>query len=269
MTKRSLALTLFIAGAAGLLVLRQSVTEAQITNPQPTPAADELQSVTLVFGAKDMEPAKWDGSASIAKGKIEKIAGYHFTSDSRIHGDAWECATHAWAPFSGGMHPNEKPQPQPTMVETIGITILFRAPADAELHIKVPKGEFSFRPMDVPESEGIFPLGATVEIYRTPLVEQVTGSDYENDYPALADDGASLWLSWQGYKSESDQVFLRNYSGGRWGDRITVTENPADVFMSGVSAAHGKATVVWSERDGENWRLKARSFGAAPARRRL
>ena len=117
--KRSLALTVGIAGAAALLLLRQSSTQAQITNPQPAPAADELQSVTLVFGAKDMEPAKWDGSASIAKGRIEKIAGYHFTRDSRINGNAWECATHAWAPFSGGMHPNEKPQPQPTMVETI------------------------------------------------------------------------------------------------------------------------------------------------------
>src|SRR5260370_25876112 len=119
--------------------------------------------------------------------------------------------------------------------------------------------------MDPPESAGIFPLGATVEIYRTPLVEQVTGSDYENDYPALAGGGPSLWLSWQGSQGESDQVFLRSYSGGRWGDRITVTDNPADVFMSGVSAAHGKATVVWSERDGENWRLKARTFGPAGA----
>jgi hypothetical protein len=264
-TKRSLALILAFAGAAGLLILRQSVTQAQITNPQPTPAADELQSVTLVFGSKDMEPAKWDGSASISKGAIEKIAGYHFTKDSRINAGSWECSTHPWAPFAGGMHPNEKPQPQPTMVETIGVTIDFFAPADALLTIKVPKGEFSFRPMDVPESEGIFPLGATVEVYRTPLVEQVTNTDYENDYPALAADGASLWLSWQGYKNENDQVFLRQYSGERWGERITVTEKPADVFMSGVSAAKGKATVVWSERDGENWRLKARTFGAGGA----
>src|SRR5436309_7727069 len=237
--KRSLVLTLCLAGAAAILLLRQSSTQAQITNPQPAPAADELQSVTLVFGSKDMEPAKWDGQASIAKGRIEKIAGYHFTSASRINGNGWECATYPWAPFSGGMHPNEKPQPQPTMVETIGVTIEFRAPADALLNIKVPKGEFSFRPMDVPEVEGIFPLGATVEVYRTPLVEQVTGSDYENDYPALAADGASLWLSWQGYKNESDQVFLRNYIAGRWGERITVSDKPADVFMSGVSAAKG------------------------------
>ena len=72
--KRSFLLTLCVAGAAGLLFLRQSSTQAQITNPQPAPSADQLQSVTLVFGAKDMEPAKWDGSASIANGKIEKIS---------------------------------------------------------------------------------------------------------------------------------------------------------------------------------------------------
>jgi len=50
-----------VAGGAGLLLLRQSATQAQITNPQPAPGADELQAVTLVFGSKDMEPAKWDG----------------------------------------------------------------------------------------------------------------------------------------------------------------------------------------------------------------
>ena len=161
------------------------------------------------------------------------------------------------------MHPNEKPQPQPTMVETVGVTIRFRAPADAELHIKVPKGEFSFRPMDMPEAEGIFPLAATVEVYRTPLVEQVTDSEYEDDYPALAADGDSLWLSWQGYKNESDQVFLRNYSGGRWGERITVTEKPADIFMSGVSACQwegdrGLVRARWRELASEGPQLQHR-----------
>src|SRR5262249_10727851 len=149
-----------------------------------------------------------------------------FTGESRIVGDGWVCSSHPWAPFAAGMHPNEKPQPQPTMVEPIGVTIEFRAPADALLHVKGPTAEFAFRPMDVPEVEGIYPLAATVEVYRTPLMEQVTGSDYENDYPSLASDGASVWMSWQGYKNESDQVFLRRYSGGRWGERITVTEKP-------------------------------------------
>src|SRR5262249_56562621 len=70
LTKRSVALVFAFAGAVGLLILRQSVTQAQITNPQPTPAANELQSITLVFGSKDMEPAKWDGSPSISNDSI-------------------------------------------------------------------------------------------------------------------------------------------------------------------------------------------------------
>src|SRR5215471_17286994 len=242
MKKPSLVLVVCLALGIALLLFRQSPTQAQITNPQPAPAADELQAITLVFGSKDMAPAKWDGSASIANGKIEKVIGHHFTSDCKIvDGNGWECGSHPWAPFAAGMHPNEKPMPQPTMVEPVGVTIQFRAPADAELHIKVPKGEFSFRPLDLPEAEGIFPLNATVEVYRTPVVNNVTDSEYEDDYPALAADGNTLWLAWQGYKNENDQVFLRSYSGGRWGERITVTDRPADVFMSGVSAAHGKA----------------------------
>jgi len=69
-----------------------------------------------------------------------------------------------------------------------------------------------------------------------------------------------LWLAWQGYKSDSEQVFLRRYAGGAWGERMTVTEKPAEVFMTGVAVAGGKPTVIWSGREGANWNLKARTF---------
>ncbi|MEO7649087.1 MAG: hypothetical protein ABIZ80_01345, partial [Bryobacteraceae bacterium] len=261
---RSLLLALCAVSIAGLLLWNQNKTvSGQITVPQPAPAADELQSVTLIFGSKDMTPARWDGSAGISRGRIEKITGYHFGNDASVDGTSWKCATHPWSAFSGGMHPNEKPQPQPTPNQTIGVTIAFRAPADAELQVKVPKGEFSFRPMDIPEAEGIFPLGATVEVYRTPIVQQISQSDHENDYPSMAVDGSSVWVAWQGYKSENDQVFLRRSTAGQWGERMTVTERPADVFMTGVAAANGKATIVWSERDGTNWHLKSRTAGTS------
>ncbi|MEO7649421.1 MAG: DUF3604 domain-containing protein, partial [Bryobacteraceae bacterium] len=57
--------------------------------------------------------------------------------------------------------------------------------------------------------------------------------------------------------------FLRRSSAGQWGERMTVTERPADVFMTGISAANGKATIVWSERDGTNWHLKSRTAGTS------
>src|SRR5581483_11496314 len=259
MSNRPLVLLAGAITAAGILFWQRSVTSAQITNPQPAPAADELQAVTLIFGAKDAEPASWNGSASLSTGTIERIKGYHFTSESKIDGNSWTCATHPWGPFSGGMHPDERPQPEPTPNEPIGVTIEFRAPADAELRIKVPKGDFSFRPMDVPPDGGIFPLTATVEVYRTPPMSKLTDATHENDYPSLATEGKNAWLAWQAYKKESEEILLRRQAGGQWSEPITVTEKPGDLFGTGVAAAGGKATVVWSAREGDSWNLKART----------
>jgi hypothetical protein len=247
-----------------LLVWKQSSSQAQITNPQPAPTASQTQSFTLIFGSKDPAPAKWDGSVSVSKGMITEIRGHHFTQSCKVlPGNKWECATHPWGPFAGGMHPNEKPQPQPTPMEPVGITILAKAPPDAEFLVEVPRGNFHFRPMDVPETGGIFPLQASVELYRTPLVQQVTDGEYEDDYPAIATDGDSVWLAWQGYKNESEHVFLRRYVNGAWRDRMTVTEKPGDIFQPAVVASGGRATVTWSERDGENWHVKARHWSGS------
>jgi len=145
------------------LLIRTATSSAQLAGPQPSSADGDLQAVTLIFGSKDPLPAKWDGSATLSAGRIERIVGHHFNEAAKIlPGNAWECSTSAWGQFSGGMHPNEKPQPQPTPVEATGVTIYFRAPAGAEFSIKVPRGEFSFRPADIPETEGIFPLNAMV-----------------------------------------------------------------------------------------------------------
>jgi hypothetical protein len=261
-SRLSLLTILFVAGFA--LVYQLATTQAgQITNPQPAPAEAELQSVTLVFGAKDTEPSKWDGSVTISKGRVERVAGYHFDDNAKIlDGNAWSCSTYVWGAFSGGMHPNEKPQPQPTQVQTTGVTIYFRAPADAELTVKVPKGEFRFRPMDVPETEGIFPLSAMVEVYRTPVVETLTTAEDEDDFPALAADGDRMWLSWVAYKDKGDRVMLRSWENGAWGKPETVNEKPGDVFMTAVAAAGGKPMVVWSaQADGKGFQLKSRFPG--------
>ena len=61
---------------------RETSASAQVTNPQPTPAADQLQSITLVFGAKDVQPTAWDGSVALSTGSIERLAGYHFNDES-------------------------------------------------------------------------------------------------------------------------------------------------------------------------------------------
>jgi hypothetical protein len=262
MRTRFLLLLLPVLGAV-LLLNRSAPTRAnQITNPQPVAAADELQAVTLIFGSKDIQPSPWDGSVSLSQGKIERLAGYHFNEEARIAGtDSWVCSSYAWGAFSGGMHPNEKPQPHPTAMQTCGVVIYYRAPPTAEFHVKVQKGEFTFRPTDIPQTEGIFPLGALVEVYRSAVVEKATTAEYEDDFPSLAADGDRLWLAWVAYRDKADRVFLRSYENGAWGNTIEVTDKPGDIFGASVAVAGGKPLVIWSEREESGLQLKARSPG--------
>lgn len=260
---RKPVLTLCLIASAAFITwrLNTKAVAAQITNPQPAPAADDLQSLTMIFGSKDAAPSAWDGAVSISAGKIEKLEGYHFTRQCSIDGLAWKCGTHPWGVFAGGMHPNEKPQPQPTPLEPIGVTVLFRSPPDAQLSVKVPKGEFSFRPMDIPETEGIYPLQASVEVYRTPVVQALTESSFHDDYPSIAADGERLLVSWLGYRNKADTVFLRVRAGASWSERLQVSENSGDFFGSAVvPLPSNKAMVIWSAHEGENWRLKARIY---------
>ena len=87
-----------VLGACASL-LQRTPSRAQdsipLTNPQPAPAADDLQSVTLVFGSKDVVPTRWDGSACISTGRIEKIEGWHFNAAAKVNGNAGEWSTSA------------------------------------------------------------------------------------------------------------------------------------------------------------------------------
>ena len=255
----ALAASIFVA----FFIWGRAAERRPITLPQPAPGADELQSVTLVFGWKDMQPAPWDGSIAIAKGKIEKLVGHHFTTDATIDGTTWKAATHPWTPFAGGMHPNESPQPHASMVQTIGVTVHYRAPADAVFTVTVPKGTFSFRTMDIPHTGGIFPLQASVEVYRTPVVETVTNADYENDYASVATAGDKVWTVWQGYKDEKDRIFARVRQNNTWGERMEVSQKAGDLFGTAVAASGKQVMVAWSEHEGDEWHLRARMHDGA------
>ncbi len=259
MKTRAAALIVFLLSLA-FIGLRTTQTQAfQATNPQPTPPEKELQSITLVFGSKDTKPTDWDGSVAISKGEIVRLLGYHFTADHSVSNNSWKCGTYEWGSFNAGMHPNEKGQPQPTPMQPCGVTILFRAPGDARFTVKVPTGEFTFRPMDVPEGEGIFPLGATIEVTRSATAELATTAAYQDDFPSIAADGDRMWLSWVAYKDKADRVFLRSQLNGVWTEPIEINEKPADIFMTAVAVSAGKPVVVWSEKEPKGFQLKART----------
>ncbi len=260
---RLLTLSCLALLLTGIAVTRRGAAPPVALASPAAGDSETLRAVTLIFGEKDNQPTRWDGSAAISAGRIERVAGYHFTRNSKISGASWECSTHPWPAFAHEMWPSERPQPRAYPMIPIGVTIYYRAPAGAALQVKLPQGEFSFSLAEVPEAGGIFPLNARVDVRRSPVVERVTDAEYEDDYPSIAADGDTMWVAWQGYRDEADRVFLRRYQGGRWDNRLEVTEKPGDVFMTGIAAAAGSASVMWSERDGDFWHLKARRYDGA------
>src|ERR1041385_2307217 len=181
------------------------------------PSMEGLQALTLVFGAKDNQPTKWDGTATLTGGTIERIAGYHFTRESKIIGDSgWQASTHPWPAFAHEMFPTERPQPRATPLETIGVTIYYRAPETVSMKIDCADGQgFSFRLADVPREGSMYAYAARVEVRRSPVVQQISFADTEDDYGSIAVDGDAVWIAWQSYRDKADTVLLRGYKNGR------------------------------------------------------
>lgn len=254
---------LLLAGIGLCRVWHTSPLIAVLADEAEAPSLERLHAVTLVFGEKDDQPANWDGSVSISVGSIQRIAGYHFTAKSRIvNGNAWECATHPWPAFSHEMWPSERPQPRPNPVIPIGVTIYYEAPPSATISVSLKgRGEFSFKPDELPPINSIYPLHAQVEVRRSPVVQRLTDDEFDDDYPSIAADGDSFFVAWAAYKKEKgDQIFLRRLQNGKWSNRLTVTDAPGDLFGTAIAASRGKVTTIWSEHQGEDWHLKARDF---------
>ena len=218
-----------------------------------------LRALNIEFGIKDHEPQTWDGSLSIDKGEIVDLRGHQFKEEESIGPDhSWVARTDPWVRPTGGMHPHELPFPLSTRVQTVGVTLYYRAPEDATVSVKTVNGDFFFKPADLPASDAMHILSTKVELRRVPPVEAVTTDEYEDDYPAMAmaADG-SLSLAWIGYRDENDQVFMRERANGTWGDIASVTGASGD--LQGLEVAYGRdgaLHLVWAKRFDGDWHLQ-------------
>ena len=217
-----------------------------------------LRALNIEFGIKDAEPQTWDGSLTLDKGEIVDLRGHQFKTGESIGADhSWVARTDPWIRPTGGMHPHELPFPHVTRVQTVGVTLYYRAPDDATVSVKTVNGDFFFKPAHLPASDAMHILSTKVEVRRVPPVEAVTTDEYEDDYPSMvmSDDG-TLSLAWIGYENENDQVFVRDRSEDSWGEIEAVADASGD--LQGLAAAYdrdGTLHLVWTKRFGGEWRL--------------
>ncbi|MCL5746085.1 MAG: hypothetical protein M1541_19510, partial [Acidobacteria bacterium] len=97
----------------------------------------------------------------------------------------------------------------------------------------------------------------------SPVAVTAVGHEYrQDDLPSItASPDGSLWVAWLSFSGERDDIGLRRFQNGRWGNLLWVPGVSGDVWLPQVAAdsAHG-VRVVWSQQVKGNWDLYARHF---------
>ena len=96
-------------------------------------------------------------------------------------------------------------------------------------------------------------------------VESVGTELRSDDLPdiAAAADG-TLWLVWMSHSDRRDEISLRQYQEGKWGNVILVPGGSGDVWLPQVAVdGENRPWVIWSARRNDNWDLYARAYDPA------
>src|SRR4051812_39101983 len=82
--------------AAGLTIAATVSLYPQSRKPAPAETMVRGAAYRILLGVGESEPASWDGSISVAPGKIAQIRGFRFSGKDTTDGaSSWNASTHA------------------------------------------------------------------------------------------------------------------------------------------------------------------------------
>lgn len=260
-------------------MLRLFITLLAATFAWPVLAADV--GVRIRFGLTDKAPTKWDGTISVAPGKIERLDGWRFENGDQASGTTgWKAATR---PLSVRRSNNAKKTGKGrggngNMADNGVILLLADVTDSSVVKVKTEQGDFEFKLADISYGKFIEQLNGAVDVERVAATRPLSSGRNDDDYPALtvAPDGTAFatWISFtpgldrderaQRYEKEpadfaflakapgGDQIWLRVQKNGAWGEPVAVTPGHADIYKCSVAVdGKGRAWIFWSEN--QNW----------------
>ena len=244
------------------------------------PAAAQTMGVRVVLGLTDKAATTWDGSVSVDRGKVGSIDGWRFEGEDAVNGASWRAATRPIRLFGGGR------QGQPPIVANGVIIWLTQAEESAQLRVKTAQGEFTVDLAEIPFGKSVRRLDDRVTVDRVPPAARLTTTPDEQDYPAAAaDKNGNLWLACLEFKHHpdhdriranfrerppkfddmkaapgGDQVMLKRFSQGAWGEPMAITPPGGDLYRPAVAVdGSGRTWVFWSANEKGNFDLWARA----------
>jgi hypothetical protein len=243
----------------------------------------------IVLGVDDKESTAWDGSVTVTPGKVTSIQGYRFTDgDSTDSKSSWKVSTRR-SVGAGAAAKAKAKAPERVLDNGVLVAVSGEDPA-ARIDIKTTQGAFSFRAQEVPFGVEKEFLNGRALVDRVPVTLQLTTSEEEQDFPAIAQSGDSVYVSYvefvHGDRSlelarqltkapedfdslarpvGGDQVFLLTYSKSKrtWSEPVAVSAPKRDVMRTAVAVDGQKRVwVFWSANKDGNFDIYAKSFAA-------
>ena len=240
---------------------------------------DAAVGVRLVLGLTDQSETKWDGSAVAHNARIASMEGWRFDADDALAaGNSWRISTHRVRLFGGAAALT------PPFVGN-GVVIWLADERDnADLAVKTAQGEFTVRLSEIPYGRMQHYLNGRVMADRLPPVSRITSTADEQDYPAAATDkNGNVWLAYLEFKHHprhdelranlkaapkdfsaykeppgGDQILLRKYAGGAWGEPVAISKTGGDVYRPAVAAdGSGRVWVFWPGIENGNYQMWA------------
>ncbi len=231
--------------------------------------------VRVLLGLMDREGKKWDGSASIDRGKITKIDPWRFGKDDEISSDgSWKLSTASVLSF---MHLVQRQTPP---VGPNGVILwLTGEDESSEISVKTARGSFSFKLADLPYGKFHYALEGNAAADRLPPSWRLTDSPDEQDYPAAAvTPNGDIWLAYVEFKhhpdhdklrapfkeppkdlselsapAKGDQILVKRFTGNRWEDPIAITPPGGDLYRPAIAVdGSGRPWVFWSANQSTN-----------------
>ena len=237
--------------------------------------------VRVLLGMMDRQAEKWDGSASIDRGRISKVDPWRFGKDDDIASDgSWKLSTGPVLSFFRLVERQSSP------VGPNGIILWFTGEDESsQISVKTAKGSFSFRLSDVPYGKFHYALDGNAAVDRIPPSWRLTDSPDEQDYPAAAvAPNGDIWLAYVEFRHRpdhdklrapfkeppkdlseyaappgGDQILVKRFSENRWSEPIAISDPGGDLYRPAIAIdGSGRPWIFWSANQNHNFDLWAR-----------
>lgn len=251
-------------------------------------------SLLVQFGLGDQEPTSWDGSITVAPGKVQEVSGYRFEQKDVVEGpNAWKASTRTpqGAVKARGNNPKKlgmARQMGPIFENGVFVKLRDVTP-DSMVELTTAQGKVSFKLGDVKLGQVSNLMESRVAVQRTAYtLRQISTERTDDDFPALTmaqdgtgflvyqsfapgldrDERAKSWttapedLSFLAKPTGGDQLWLHRRETKTWApERVAVTEPGRDIYKSSVTLdGQGGAWIIWSERQEGQFDIWARHW---------